>query len=150
MNKNIIIGVVAVVLVAVGFYWFVQNRNGMNSALPYGANNAPSSSPATAPATSPSPTASSAPAQAPVPAIHNVVIRNFAFNQPSITVKKGDAVIWTNEDSMGHTVTGNNGGPASQTIGPNGNYRYTFNAVGTFGYHCAIHPSMTGTVTVIQ
>jgi plastocyanin len=166
MNKYIIIGILVVVLIAGGgIYWFMQNQNSAGNALPYGATTTAQSPapvipvtppPASAinhspvPATNPAPTPTPPPAPLPMPATHAVTIQNFSFNPASITIKKGDTVVWTNKDPMGHTVTGNNGGPASQTISTNGTYSFTFNDVGTFGYHCSIHPSMKGTVVVTE
>ena len=81
---------------------------------------------------------------------HNVSIENFSFNQKSLIMKKGDTVVWTNNDSAPHTVTGGAGGPASGTLARGETYSFTFNNVGSFAYHCNFHPSMTGTVTVTQ
>ncbi|HSW80299.1 MAG TPA: cupredoxin family copper-binding protein [Candidatus Saccharimonadales bacterium] len=84
---------------------------------------------------------------------NKVTIDNFAFSPANITVKKGTAVTWTNNDSATHNVKetdGKSGGPNSQDL-PNGqSYTFTFNTVGTFNYHCSIHPDMTGTVTVTE
>ncbi len=78
-----------------------------------------------------------------------VTIQNFAFSPSSISVQKGSTVTWTNRDNTAHTVTGNtSGGPASGHIQPGKSYSFTFNSAGTFPYHCAIHPEMTGKVTV--
>jgi plastocyanin len=79
-----------------------------------------------------------------------VTINGYAFSPSDITVKQGATVTWTNQDSVAHTVTGNNGGPSSQQIPHGGTYSYTFNTVGTFAYHCSIHPDMTGIITVTQ
>ncbi len=77
-----------------------------------------------------------------------VTISNFAFNSSNITVPKGTRVTWVNNDSMTHTVTGTPGGPSSGNLGKGGTYSFTFNTVGIFNYHCAIHPGMVGTVTL--
>lgn len=79
-----------------------------------------------------------------------VTISNFAFSPASISVKKGTTVTWTNQDSVAHTVTENDGqaGPASGDIDQGKSYSFTYNATGTFKYHCSIHPDMLGTVTV--
>jgi plastocyanin len=75
-----------------------------------------------------------------------------AFSPNSITVKKGTTVTWTNNDSTTHTVQETDGksGPKSDNIAPGGTYTFTFVAAGSFAYHCSIHPSMTGTVTVTE
>ena len=82
------------------------------------------------------------------PATHTIAIQNFAFDAQLVNINKGDSVVWTNNDSAPHTVTGNNGGPDSPTINKNGTYRFTFNASGTFSYYCAFHPSMKGIIVV--
>ncbi len=153
MNKNIIIGIiVAVVVVAGGVYWLVQS--GAGNMAPQPTKNLPPATPTSTPAQTSTPTQTpppiTTPPPAPLPMTHNVTIQNFAFNPASITVRAGDTVVWTNKDPMGHTITGNNGGPSSQTINANGTYSFTFNNVGTFDYHCSIHPSMKGTVIVTQ
>jgi plastocyanin len=84
---------------------------------------------------------------------NKVTIQNFAFSPASITVKAGTTVTWTNNDSAAHTVTendGKSGGPASGDVNPGSTYSFTFKTAGTYQYHCAIHPSMTGTVVVTQ
>ncbi len=78
-----------------------------------------------------------------------VNISGFAFAPATITVKAGDKVTWTNKDSTAHTVTSDDGRFASSgTLSQNQTYTVTFGTAGTFAYHCSIHPTMTGTVTV--
>jgi len=80
------------------------------------------------------------------------MIKDFAFNPASLTVKKSTSVTWTNQDSSNHTVTETDGqtGPGSGSLGQGQTYSFTFNTAGTFHYKCSIHPSMTGTVTVTE
>lgn len=75
-----------------------------------------------------------------------VTIANFAFNPADVTVKVGQSVTWTNNDTTTHTVTGADfdSGP----LAPGATYSHTFGTAGTFDYHCSIHTSMTGKVTV--
>lgn len=82
--------------------------------------------------------------------VSNVTIQNFQFSPQSITVAAGTTVTWTNRDSVSHTVTGDNGGPASSQIATGQSYSYTFATPGTYTYHCTIHPMMKGTVIVTQ
>lgn len=79
---------------------------------------------------------------------NEVAIEDFAFSPATIKVKKGTTVTWTNNDSVEHTVTGDNGGPDSELIAQGDTYSYTFNETGTFDYHCKPHPSMVGKVIV--
>jgi len=79
-----------------------------------------------------------------------VTIQNFAFNPATISVKVGTKVTWTNQDSAGHTVTFDTGSDTSDTLATSATYDHTFDAAGSFTYHCKIHPTMKGTVTVTQ
>ena len=79
-------------------------------------------------------------------------ISGFKFAAAQITVKKGTTVEWTNQDSAAHTITADiaGTGPDSELFGKNETYRYTFNDIGVFNYHCKPHPSMKGTVEVTE
>jgi plastocyanin len=83
-------------------------------------------------------------------ATNAVTIRNFVFSPASITIKKDTKVLWTNQDSVAHTVTetGSQAGPNSSALDPGTSYSFTFVQAGSYHYHCSIHPQMTGTVTV--
>jgi len=75
-----------------------------------------------------------------------------AFSPADMTVKAGTTVTWTNNDVVSHTVVESDGqtGPASSTLTPGNTYSFTFNTAGTYHYHCTIHPTMTGTITITQ
>jgi plastocyanin len=77
-----------------------------------------------------------------------VTISGFAFSPPSIQVKAGTNVTWTNEDNMMHTVTFDNGRFNSTSMQHGDHVSYIFNTPGVYTYHCSIHPSMKGSVTV--
>lgn len=77
-----------------------------------------------------------------------VQIANFAFAPPSLTVKVGATVTWTNTDSVSHTVTADDGSFASGKITTGSTFKETFAKAGTYAYHCAIHSSMIGTIIV--
>jgi plastocyanin len=82
---------------------------------------------------------------------NKVSIVSMNFSPASLSVKKGSSVTWTNDDSVAHTVTADTGtdhGLNSGNINPGETYVFTFSDKGTFAYHCELHPSMTGTVTV--
>ena len=102
----------------------------------------PKTTPAPTPKTSPKPT--SPPGTGTVAAS----IVDFVFAPANLTVPQGSTVRWTNADSAAHTVTEDGGAFGSPTLGDGDTFRHTFTTPGTFAYHCAIHPSMTGTVTV--
>jgi len=82
----------------------------------------------------------------------DVSIVDFAFSPPVITITAGTVVTWTNLGSFAHTTTSDAGSSDpwdSGSLGPNGIFTRTFNIPGTYGYHCAIHLSMQGTVVVL-
>jgi amicyanin len=80
-------------------------------------------------------------------------MQNISFNPQNISVKAGNTVTWTNNESVSHDVTSDDGTFKS---GPSGgmsqgdSYSYKFTKPGTFAYKCTIHPNMTGKVEVTQ
>jgi len=99
-------------------------------------------------AASPASSASSAPAGSAAAGGTAVTIQGFAFDPKTLTVKVGTTVTWTNQDSVGHTVTLDDGSAGSGTLQQGATFQQTFSKAGSFAYHCKIHPSMTATVTV--
>jgi|SRR5579864_1191495 len=71
------------------------------------------------------------------------------FSPNPIRIAAGTSITWTNRTTPTHTATSDTGAwdtgsiAAGQTSPP-----ITFNQAGTFTYHCAIHPSMTGSIIV--
>ena len=80
----------------------------------------------------------------------SVSIKNMAFDPISISVSSGSVVTWTNNDTTSHQIItdGNLTDLESGVLDPGATYSFTFNQAGTFLYHCNIHPSMKGQVTV--
>ncbi len=82
-----------------------------------------------------------------------VVMQNIQFDPKAVSVKVGNTVTWSNNESVQHDVTADDG---SFKSGPAGgmkqgdNYEHTFDKAGSFAYKCTIHPNMTGTVEVTQ
>jgi plastocyanin len=65
-----------------------------------------------------------------------------------VTIKAGESVIWTNLDSMNHTVVADNGEFKSGNLGQNATFTFKFDKAGSYPFICGIHPSMKGTVVV--
>jgi plastocyanin len=105
------------------------------------------SSASSAPAPSAAPPAATS-AAAPAGAGSAVSIVNFSFQPATLTVAAGTTVTWTNNDSAGHTVTADDGSFKSDKLGSGTTFSQTFAKAGTYAYHCAIHSSMKGTITV--
>ena len=76
-----------------------------------------------------------------------VTIDNFTFSPPTLTVAKGTAVTWTNQDDIPHTVL-SAGKFKSKALDTDDKYSYTFAKVGTYAYYCSIHPKMVGKIVV--
>jgi plastocyanin len=76
-------------------------------------------------------------------------IEGFAFAPQALEVKVGQEITWTNNDSAPHTVTATSGAEFdSGTMAQGATYSWKATEPGTIEYFCAIHPSMTGTITV--
>jgi plastocyanin len=78
----------------------------------------------------------------------SVGIADFAFAPDAVTVDVGDTVTWTNQDGVPHTATADGGAFDTGSLGQGQSGEATFDTPGTFTYHCAVHPTMTGTVVV--
>ena len=77
-----------------------------------------------------------------------VEIDNLAFIPPAVTIAVGEAVEWTNNDSIAHTATAADEAFDSGILSEGQTFTHTFDTAGTFDYICTIHPFMRGTVTV--
>jgi plastocyanin len=77
-----------------------------------------------------------------------VRIADFAFTPDALSAEAGQSVEWTNQDSTPHTVTADDGAFDSGSLARGKAFSFAFDQAGTHAYHCNIHPSMKGTVTV--
>jgi len=79
---------------------------------------------------------------------------NKCFIPSSVSIMKGDTVVWSNDDTAAHTIT--SGSPAE---GPSGmfdsslliggkSFEHTFDSSGSVDYFCMVHPWMTGSIQV--
>lgn len=75
-----------------------------------------------------------------------------SFSPPSASARVGQTVAWRNADSITHDIVqdaaggfdtgGVSAGAATAAL--------TMTRAGSFPYHCSIHPSMVGTLTITQ
>ncbi|HET9807625.1 MAG: cupredoxin domain-containing protein [Deltaproteobacteria bacterium] len=73
------------------------------------------------------------------------------FVPPEISVsasEENNIVSWRNDDSIEHTVTADDNSFDSGPISPGDTFDNVFDRPGDFGYHCSIHPFMTGVIVV--
>jgi plastocyanin len=90
----------------------------------------------------------------------DVSIVNFAFNPATVKIGLGSSAKWTNNAATtSHTsssdgfndglgTTGVNLWHSGNMVGGGTTFTFTFQAAGSFPYHCSVHPSMHGTVNV--
>jgi plastocyanin len=69
-------------------------------------------------------------------------------NPFTVSLAAGGVVKWGNDDGTTHTVTADNVSFNSGNIGSGNTFSHTFVALGTVTYHCSLHPTMVGTITV--
>jgi plastocyanin len=77
----------------------------------------------------------------------NSMSADTSFSPNPGSVKVGQTVAWRNADSIAHTATGSGFDtgliPAGATSAP-----ITFATAGSIAYHCSVHPSMVGSLSV--
>jgi len=78
-----------------------------------------------------------------------VSISMFAYRPATVTIAPGTTVAFTNMDTTEHTATADNGPTFDTGAIQHGQTKtVTLTKPGTYGYHCAFHPFMTGTIVV--
>ncbi len=79
-----------------------------------------------------------------------VIIENYMFSPQQLSFPKGATVMWTNNDPDPHAIGTDGVFPESPTLEQGQSYSFTFNAIGTYPYHCTFHPSMKGWIEVTE
>ena len=78
-----------------------------------------------------------------------IKMQNIAFDPKAVTVKVGQKVTWTNDDSTDHNVTADSGADfKSDNVGKGSTFEFTPDKAGTIAYECTLHPGMKATITV--
>jgi plastocyanin len=85
----------------------------------------------------------------------SVGMENIQFNPKDLTVKAGQTITFTNDESVPHDVHKESGPGADFSSGPDGGmqqgdtFKLTLDKPGTYKYVCHVHaPGMAGTITV--
>lgn len=77
-----------------------------------------------------------------------VTIADMEFQNGTVTIEEGTTVTWVWEDApVEHNVVFDS---FESPLQAEGTYTHTFEEAGSFDYHCAPHPFMTGTITVVE
>lgn len=79
-----------------------------------------------------------------------VDIVEFTYQPDPVVVQAGGKVIWQNQDAAPHTATADDDSFDTGTIEKGKLGSATFKEAGTFTYFCEIHPTMKGTVEVVE
>jgi plastocyanin len=84
----------------------------------------------------------------PKPKTHTVTMENMRFQPETLTVTRGDTIVWVNKDLVPHTATSKAGGFDSEVIQVKESWRFTVRKEGDFAYVCTFHPTMTAMLRV--
>lgn len=83
----------------------------------------------------------------PAPQTYTIIVNDFKFTPRELNITLGSNVVWRNDDLYRHSVTFNDQS-FTEYIDPGKNASYTFDIAGEYPYHCSVHPSMNGEITV--
>lgn len=84
------------------------------------------------------------------PRAEKVEIVDFAYDPDPVTIAVGGKVTWLNQDSAPHTATADDESFDTGSLDQGKLKAETFKEAGTFSYICTIHPTMKGTVEVVE
>ena len=165
MNKNLIIGVIVVIILALGGWWLWSQ----NSAQAPVTENAPTNQTGTVNNPDQS-NPISLEATVMVGKTYEVVYTDSGFSPSNLTIKVGDTVTWKNQGSSGmwigsamhptHMVysgtdlkshcpdTANTSFDECKADQPGTSWSFTFTKTGSFGYHNHVNSSKFGKVVV--
>jgi plastocyanin len=80
--------------------------------------------------------------------VAQVYVQFSAVGPSQLDVLPGQTVRWTNVSDRTHTITSDDRLFDSGDLPGGSNFTFTFPSVGTFRYHCTIHPAITGEIDV--
>jgi plastocyanin len=81
------------------------------------------------------------------PGAHTVVMQATSYSPAALTVKRGDTVVWRNDDPFPHTATAAKGFD-SKSIPAGGSWTFEPRVAGDYSYTCTFHPNMKATLRV--
>ncbi|SRR5579875_845376 len=83
-----------------------------------------------------------------------IYMQDSDFTPQALNVTIGATIIWVNHDAFSHTTTSvNTSGWNSPPIGPSKTFTLNITsafALGTYYYHCNIHPNMIALINVVK
>ena len=78
---------------------------------------------------------------------HTVVIEGMQFKPATLTVKRGDRIVWVNRDVVPHNARSGKA-LASPDIAPGASWAVTLKKPGQHDYVCTLHPMMKASLVV--
>ena len=79
----------------------------------------------------------------------SITISGSKFSVAEMLVPQGAKVKWVNNDTVDHQIVSDVSGKfSSPVLKPGESWTFTFNDLGSFDYHCSLHPTMKGKLTV--
>ncbi len=82
--------------------------------------------------------------------VTTVQVRDYAFSPSELTVVRNTIVRFTNIGAAMHRVVTDDGTFDTNGLQPGHNATFQFQKIGVYRIHCEFHPSMTGTITVVD
>lgn len=81
--------------------------------------------------------------------VNDIVASNVSFSPADIIIAAGTSITWTNTDKIAYFIV-DNGQSFAFNLPAESSFIMTFSDIGEYHYHCANHPYMQGTITVIN
>ncbi|WP_037472042.1 cupredoxin domain-containing protein [Simplicispira psychrophila] len=78
---------------------------------------------------------------------HTIVMENMRFTPDTLTLRRGDSVVWRNDDLVPHTASAAKVFD-SGSIEPGKSWSTVLRKAGSVPYVCTFHPGMKATLTV--
>lgn len=88
-------------------------------------------------------------AHACTPVVHEIAIREFAFEPDMVQVAVGDTIRWSNHDLAPHTATADQLGWDTGEIAKGDTIEITVTEGMETSYFCAFHPHMKGAIEIL-
>lgn len=79
--------------------------------------------------------------------VHTINMDGTRFTPETLTVQRGDRVVWVNKDPFPHTATAGRTFD-SGSIPAGKSWSYVAREPGEYAYVCTLHPGMKGTLIV--
>ena len=80
---------------------------------------------------------------------NTILVQNSSFTPSILNVQVGTTVTWINKANTTQQIVSSTGVFSSGNLTNGMIYSYTFNQSGSYPFHSAVNPSMTGTIIVV-